>query len=99
MKDLISKKQIKKQWKKYIKKEEFVDFLSFYKSIKCTAQSMMLEMIDFLFLESIYNAFIELLELNNNIDIMLSTHSYETIMLCKERVDYLLRERAENWYL
>lgn len=96
---LINKRLVKKQWKKYIKKENFVDYFSFYKSIKNTAQSMMLQMIDLLFIEDIYVAFLELLELTNNIDIMLSSKSYETISLCKQRIDYMIQNKAENWYI
>ncbi len=99
MKGIMNKRKVKKQWKTFIKKEEFIDYYSFYKSIKNTAQNMMLHMVDFLFMEDVYSAFIELLELNNNIDIMLSTTSSETIELCKERIDYLLTNRIYNWYL
>lgn len=99
MKDLIYKRKIKKQWKQFIKHEEFADYFSFYKAIRNTAQSMMLAMVDFLFIEDIYTAFMELLELNNNIDIMLSTDSSETISLCKQRIDYLMANKLENWYI
>ena len=99
MTQLINKKEIKNQWKNFLSNEEFVDYFSFYRAIKNTAQSMALQMIDFLFIDDIYCAFLELLELNNNIDIMLSTKSYETQMLCKQRVDFLLKEKAKNWYL
>lgn len=96
---LINKKIVRKQWKNFVKKETFVDYFSFYKSIRNTAQSLMLQMVDFLFINDVYVAFLELLELTNNIDIMLSSKSYETISLCKQRVDYMMRERAENWYI
>lgn len=96
---LINKKIVRKQWKNFVKKETFADYFSFYKSIRNTAQSLMLQMVDFLFINDVYVAFLELLELTNNIDIMLSSKSYETISLCKQRVDYMMRERAENWYI
>ena len=99
MAQLINKKAVKKQWKSFLSNEEFVDYFSFYRAIKNTAQSMALQMIDFLFIDDIYCAFLELLELNNNIDIMLSSNSYETIQLCKQRIDFLLKNKAENWYL
>lgn len=92
-------KEMYKNWKRFIKKEEFFDYFSFYKAIKNTAESMALQMIDFLFLDDIYTAFLELLELTNNIEIMLNTKSYETMQLCKQRVDYFLQNRIENWYL
>lgn len=96
---LTDKKLLKKQWKDFLKKEEYIDYLAFYKSMRNVAQGIMLQMIDFLFIEDVYVAFLELLELNNNIDIMLSTKSYETMKLSKQRVDFLLQEKAENWYL
>lgn len=99
MKSLINKGKVQKQWKRFIKKEEFVDYFSFYRAMKNTAQSMMLQMIDFLFLEDVYSAFMELLELNNNIDIMLLTDSNETIQLCKQRIDYLMKNKIGNWYI
>lgn len=99
MKDLMNRRKIKKQWKGFLKKEEFFDYNSMYRTIHNTAQSMMLQMVDFLFIEDIYNAFIELLELNNNIDIMLAEKSPESIALCKERIDFLLQNKMENWYI
>ena len=99
MTQLINKRAVKKQWKNFLSNEEFIDYFSFYRAIKNTAQSMALQMIDFLFIDDIYCAFLELLELNNNIDIMLSSNSYETIQLCKQRIYFLLINKAENWYL
>lgn len=98
-KELINKKTTKKQWKKFLKTEEFVDHFAFYRAIQMSAKSMIAQMIDFLFMDEIYIAFLELLELNNNIDIMLKSKSYEVQSLCKERIDFFLREKAENWYL
>ena len=68
-KELINKKTTKKQWKKFLKTEEFVDHFAFYRAIQMSAKSMIAQMIDFLFMDEIYIAFLELLELNNNIDI------------------------------
>ena len=95
----IKNRAIKKQWKKFVKSEEFMDYSCFYKSIKNTAQSMMVNMVDFIFIEDVYTSFLELSELNSNISIMLSTSSYETFQLCKERVDYFMTKRTENWYI
>ena len=73
-KELINKKTTKKQWKKFLKTEEFVDHFAFYRAIQMSAKSMIAQMIDFLFMDEIYIAFLELLELNNNI---LAALSYE----------------------
>ena len=99
MADLINKKAIRRQWKYYLKNEEFADYLAFYRGIKNIAYSMALQMIDFLFIDEVYCVFLELLELGNNVDIMTSTKSPETRRLCKERIDYLLQNKADNWYL
>ena len=99
MAELINKKAIRKQWKSFFKNEEFADYTSFYSAIKNVAYSMALQMIDFLFIDDIFCIFLELLELANNVDIMLSTKSNETKSLCKERIDYFLQNKAENWYL
>ena len=53
MAQLINKKAVKKQWKNFLSNEEFVDYFSFYRAIKNTAQSMALQMIDFLFIDDI----------------------------------------------
>ena len=97
--ELFKNRTIMKQWKDFVKSDDFMDYRCFYKSIKITAQTMMLNMIDFIFIDDVFTAFLELSELNNTIDIMLSTNSYETLHLCKERVDYLLKEKSENWYI
>ena len=99
MTDFLNKKKIQKEWKNFIKKEEYVDYLSFYKSIQNTAKSMMLQMMDFLFIDDIYVSFLELIEMSNNIDIMLSTKNFETQRFCKERVDFMLSRKALNWYI
>lgn len=99
MSGLINKNKVKKQWENFLNKEEFVDQFCFYRAIKNTAQSMMLQMVDFLFIEGVYDAFMELLELNNNIDIMLCTDSEETVNLCKQRINYLLKNKIDNWYI
>ena len=48
MAQLINKRAVKKQWKNFLSNEEFIDYFSFYRAIKNTAQSMALQMIDFL---------------------------------------------------
>ena len=99
MKEFLNKKIMNKEWKRFIKKEEYVDYLSFYKSLQNTAKCMMIQMLDFLFIDDIYVAFLELAEVVNNIDIMLSTKNLETERLCKERVDFMLSRKALNWYI
>ena len=99
MKALVNKKEIKKNWKNFIKNEEFVDYFSIYRAIQNSIKSMIPQMIDFLYIEDVYNVFVQLLEVNNNIDIMLSSKSNETINLCKQRVDYLIREKAYDWWI
>ena len=99
MVDVINKRKVRKQWKNFIKKETFSDYFCFYKAIQNTAKSMMLQMIDFLFIEDVYFAFLQLVELNENIDIMLETENIETINLCKKRIDFLLQNKIGEWYI
>lgn len=99
MKEIISKKQIKTEWKNFLKNEEFIDYFSIYKAIQNTTRNIMLQMVDFLFIDDIYVAFLEMIELNNNIEIMITSKSQETVTLCKERVDWLIKYKVENWWL
>ena len=97
--DLLSKKKIKKQWKSFIKREEFDSYYSFYKSLLNTTQSMLVQMTDFLFIEDVYVAFLELLELHSDLTLILQTESDTTYNLCKYRINYLLQNKLENWYI
>lgn len=92
-------KKIKKTWKGFFKEEDFFDYFSMYKAIQNSAQSIIIQMLDFLFIDSVYIAFLELLELNNNIDIMFNEKSPEVKKLCRERINYLISNKIENWYL
>lgn len=97
--NLLSRKQIDKQWKKFIKKDEFDNYYSFYKALLNTTQSIMLQMMDFLFIEDIYVAFLELLELHSDLSMLLETKSNKTYEMCKYRINYLLQNKLENWYI